>query len=100
MILTYRVVEKPSIAAIQYKGNSELDDDELSELTKLKVFEIIDYGKITQGVSDIQKAYEEKGYLLAKVDYEVKTDNQGGVIVTFKIEENDQVLVKRIAFSG
>ena len=100
VILTYKVVEKPSISLIEYKGNSEIDDDELSELTKIKVFEIIDYGKITRGVSDIQKAYEEKGYFLAKVDYKVEPDERGGVKVIFNVEENDQVLVKRVSFIG
>lgn len=100
VVLTYEVVEKPSVSFVEYKGNSELDDDELAELTKIKVFEIIDYAKITRGVSDIQKAYEEKGYFLAKVDYEVKDDGRGGVKVLFTISENDQVIVKRISFIG
>ena len=99
-ILTYKVVEKPTIASVEYRGNSELDDDELAELTKIKIFEIIDYGKITRGVSDIQKAYEEKGYYLAKISYEVKEIKNGTVKVVFRIEENDQVLVKRISFIG
>ncbi len=100
LVLTYTVVERPTIASIEYRGNSELDDDELSELTKMKVFEIIDYGKITRGVADIQKAYEEKGYYLAKISYQVKEAKTGTVKVIFKIEENDQVLVKRISFIG
>ena len=101
IILTYKLVEKPSIAQVDYRGNSEIDDDELAELTKLKIYEIIDYGKITRGVSDIQKAYEEKGYFLAKVTYSVEEDKRnGGVKVIFDIQENDQVLVKRISFIG
>ena len=100
LALTYTVVERPVIASIEYKGNSELDDDELAELTKMKVFEIIDYGKITRGVSDIQKAYEEKGYYLARISYQVKKTKTGEVKVLFKIKENDQVLVKRISFIG
>ncbi len=100
LILTYRVLEKPAIASIEYKENSELDDDELAELTKIKAFEIIDYGKITSGVSDIQKAYEEKGYYLARISYEVQEDKNDTVKVIFKIEENDQVLVKRVSFIG
>lgn len=101
VVLVYSVKEKPSIISVSYDGNSELDDDELSELTKIKVYEIIDYGKITRGVSDIQKAYEEKGYFLAKVSYEVKPDPKGqGVSVKFIVEENDQVLVKRVSFIG
>ena len=99
--LVYTLKEKPSVTYIDYKGNSELDNDELGELTKLKPFEIIDYGKITKGVSEIQKAYEEKGYYLAKVTYEVSKDPKGsGVKVVFNVEENDQVLVKRVSFLG
>lgn len=100
VILTYKVVEKPSIASIEYKGNSEIDDDELGELTKLKAFEIIDYGKITKGVADIQKAYEEKGYYIAKVTYEVIPVENQTVKVVFNVEENSQVIVKRISFLG
>jgi outer membrane protein insertion porin family len=100
VILTYRVVEKPSISQVEYRGNSEIDDDELAELTKIKIFEIIDYGKINRGVSDIQKAYEEKGYFLAKVTYEVIPDERDGVQLIFNVEENDQVMVKRVTFIG
>ena len=100
VVLTYRVVEKPAISFIEYKGNSEIDDEEIGELTKLKIFEIIDYGKITRGVADILKAYEEKGFFLAKVDYKVEKDGKGGVKVIFQVTENDQVLVKRISFIG
>ena len=102
VVLTYKFIERPVITSVEYKGNSELDEDELSELTKIKVFEIIDYGKITRGVSDIQKAYEEKGYYLARISYEVKKDKghppakTPGVKVSFMIEENTRVLVKKI----
>jgi len=98
--IVYKVTEKPSISTVEYKGNSALDDDELSELTKLKVFEIIDYAAITKGVSEIEKAYEDKGYYLAKVSYSVGEPTDQGVAVEFKIEENDQVLVKRVSFLG
>ncbi|NQZ18586.1 MAG: outer membrane protein assembly factor BamA, partial [Bdellovibrionales bacterium] len=99
--LVYTVKEKPSVVKVSYSGNSELDEEELGELTKLKIFEIIDYAKITKGVSEIQKAYEEKGYYLAKVSYEVKQDKENdGVRVVFNIQENDQVLVKRVTFLG
>ncbi len=100
VVLTYKVVEKPSVSLIEYKGNSEIDDEELSELTKIKTFEIIDYAKITRGVADIHKAYEEKGYFLAKVTYEVIPDEKGRVKLLFNIEENEQVLVKRVTILG
>ncbi len=100
IILTYKVIEKPSVASVDYKGNSEISDDELTELTKLKIFEIIDYPKITRGVLDIQKAYEEKGYYLAKINYTIEPAENGNVRIVFDIQENEQVVVKRVSFIG
>jgi len=98
--LTYTVVEKPPIREIVFKGNSALDDEELLELLKMKTFEIIDYGKITKGVVDIQKAFEDKGYFLAKVGYSIDDPNDQGVVVRFDITQNDKVMVKRVSFIG
>jgi outer membrane protein insertion porin family len=100
--LIVTVVEKPSISAIEFEGNDELDDEELTEKSGLKTFEMVNYSKIQKAISEIQKAYEEKGYLLAKVDFslkpEVKTPQSSRLI--FKVTENQKVQVKRVSFVG
>lgn len=100
--LIVTVVEKPSISAIEFEGNEELDDEELTEKTGLKTFEMVNYSKIQKAISEIQKAYEEKGYLLAKVDFTLKPEPKApqSSRLIFNIDENQKVKVKRVSFIG
>lgn len=100
IILVYKVSEKPSVALVDYRGNSEISDDELAEITKIKTFEIIDYAKLSRSILDIQKAYEDKGYYLAKISYTTEPAANGNVKIIYDIQENDQVVVKRVSFIG
>jgi outer membrane protein insertion porin family len=101
-VLAFRVVEKPSIAAIDFEGNEEIDDSDLTEKIGIKAFEIVNYGKIQKAIGEIQKAYEEKGYLLVGVDFELKPEPKSpqSSRLIFKVDEKDKVRVKRIAFIG
>lgn len=99
--LTYKVVEKPSLAEIEYSGNSEIDDSDLAEATQLKAFEILNLEKIQEAVEKISKQYEEKGYFLAKVEYRLDPmPDPDKVKLVFDIQENDKVQVRRITFIG
>lgn len=101
-LLIVTVTEKPSISAIEFEGNDELDDEELTEKSGLKTFEMVNYSKIQKAISEIQKAYEEKGYLLAKVDFSLKPEEktpQSSRLI-FKVNENQKVQVKRVSFVG
>lgn len=98
----FTVQEKPSISVIDFDGNDELDDSDLQEKIGIKAYELLNYGKIQNAINEIQKAYEEKGYLLARVDYELKPDSevQQSNKLIFKIYENEKVKVKRVSFMG
>jgi len=101
-VLVFNIVEKPAISTIEFEGNEELDDSELLEKTGLKAFEMVNYNKIQKAIGEIQKAYEEKGYLLARTDFELRPDKTApqSVKLVFKVEENDKVRVKRVSFIG
>ncbi len=99
--LIYTVVEKPSVTEIVYTGNHELDNDELKEATGLKTYEILDMSKVRQAVEKIQKLYEDKGYFLARVTTKVTSIVEGDTVkLTFDVQENEKVKVKRITFLG
>ncbi|MCC7404800.1 MAG: outer membrane protein assembly factor BamA [Bdellovibrionales bacterium] len=99
--LTYILLEKPSIVSIEYKGNTELDDTELKEASGMKVYQILDYPKIQEAIEKMEKLYEDKGFFLAKIKYEIKTEKEGeSVALHFVVEENEMVRVKRISFIG
>ncbi len=100
--LIYRVAEKVSISAIDFEGNDEIDDSDLTEKIGIKAFEIVNYGKIQKAISEIQKAYEEKGFLLVGVDFELKPEPKApqSARLVFKIDEKEKVRVKRVSFIG
>lgn len=98
----FTVKEKPTISVIDYDGNEELEDSDLKDKIGIKPFELVNYAKIQNAINEIQKAYEDKGYLLARVDYELQPDkdSQQSEKLVFKISENEKVKVKRVTFMG
>ncbi|HEX4924415.1 MAG TPA: POTRA domain-containing protein, partial [Bdellovibrionales bacterium] len=99
--LTFKVVEKPSVAEIKYEGNDEVNDDDLAEATGLKPYEILDMNKIREATEKMAKLYEDKGYFLARITHEIKDLQPGETVeLRFNIEENDKVKVKKITFLG
>lgn len=99
--LIYRVQEKPSIAEIFFEGNSELKDEDLTSAIGIKTFEIVNLGKLREAQEKLQKMYEDKGYFLAKVDLKIEDVKKDETVkLTFIIEENDKVKVKKIRFLG
>lgn len=100
MILKFVVQEKPIIKGIRIEGNEEEDEDELRKQIKSKPYGIIDISTLNSDIRSLQKFYEDKGYFLINVSYEVKEVNKENVDIVFKISENQQVKVKKIIFLG
>ncbi len=99
--LVYTVVEKPSVVEINFAGNSEVETDDLREAAGLKAFEILNMNKIREATEKIQKLYEDKGYFLARISPRIENVTEGeSVKLTFDIQENDKVKVKRVTFLG
>lgn len=99
--LTYIVVEKPSVVEIEYTGNSEIEQDELKEQSGIKPFEILNMTKVREAVEKMQKAYEEKGFFLAKITPKITPVKENeSVKLTFQVQENEKVKVKRVTFLG
>lgn len=99
-ILVFKVKEKKVVRKIVFEGNDEIDEDDIREKLTLKEFNIIDVAKVKDDVTAIQKLYEEKGFYLAQVDYEIRNETNDSVDVYFKIREFDEVKVKKIQFIG
>lgn len=99
--LIYRVKEKPTIVEIAFVGNAEVKDDDLKEQVSIKAFEILNPNKIREAQDKLQKYFEDKGFLLAKIEPLVENVVAGEKVkLTFRIEENDKVKVKKIRILG
>lgn len=99
--LTFRVKEKPTIVELVIVGNAEVKEDDIKEQISIKAFEILNHAKIRESQEKLQKFLEDKGFLLAKVDVKVEdiVVNEK-VKLTFRVEENEKVKVKKIRFLG
>jgi outer membrane protein insertion porin family len=99
--LIFVVKEKPIISKIVYSGNSALDEDEIKELVELNQYEVLDIHKLNLSVDKMTSKYEEKGYYLADVRDDIAINEKTNeAVVTFKIQENDKIQVKKINIIG
>lgn len=94
----YLVQERPVITEIEFEGNEQLSDSDLREVLKLKEWSILDINKVREEVELLQKHYEDKGYFLAKVRYEIQPLKQDEVKLVYKINDYDKVKIKKVTF--
>ncbi len=99
--LTYKIIEKPTVAEIVFEGNSEMKADELLTQSGLRQFEVVNHTKIQEAVTKLLKAYEDKGYYLVKISPVIEDVQKNETVrVKFLITESDKVKVKKITFIG
>jgi len=99
--IVFKVKEKPTIAKIEYEGLDSLEKDDLKEQILVKEFEVLDRQKLNESVEKLVQKYEEKGFYLADIHYEVTPlPKSNEVTVTFKVKENDKITVKKINIIG
>ncbi len=98
--LRFTVRERANVTLVDIDGNSEIDDDDITEAIELKSNTILSYPAINRSVQKIRDMYAEKGYFLAEVDSEVVPLRNNEVKVRFTVRENSQVSVRRVNFLG
>jgi len=96
--LTYVLRERPVISNIRFDGNERIGTNDLKEVVKLREWAIFDANKAKEDAALIQKHYEEKGFYLAKVRFEVKSVKPGEVELIYRINDFDKVQIKKITF--
>lgn len=102
LVVTFIVDEKPSISAIAYEGNDELDDEEIQEVVNLRAFSVLDVSSLKANEEKIVELYAEKGFFLTEVTTRVepRPDNPDEVTVVFVVDEHAKIQVERITFLG
>jgi outer membrane protein insertion porin family len=100
--LKIRVEEYPRLDRMEIKGNDEFDEENIKTkigLVKGQIVRPQDFDRVRK---KIISAYEEKGYLLASVDFQTRVDsmNPGRAVLGVTIDEGKQVEVAGISFEG
>ncbi len=98
LVLTVIVRENPTLLRVRYEGADELDEDDFAEVVELVPGQIVTQAAVEQARHDILELYEEKGYLLAEVEEDLRGEQRADL--TFRIHEGRKVQVKKIRFHG
>ena len=99
--VTYFFKERYLIQQIEYKGNDNMDLEELNEASAVKSFQFLNFDRLQETFSQIKKKYKEKGYFLVDISYKIVplNKNQKAKLI-INIKENQRMLIKRIQFVG
>jgi outer membrane protein insertion porin family len=94
-ILTFNVVERPVLEAVQVQGVSRLSERQIRDLAELPAARPVDAAAVSRAMFKIDSTYEKAGYYLARVRAESTVVNEGTIGITFIVEEG-----RRLALSG
>jgi outer membrane protein insertion porin family len=100
--MTIRVVERPAIRKVIYKGNDEVDDEDINEAITIEEGTILSVPEVEDQADAVRELYAEEGFFLADIKYELRRvpGDTNQVDVVFKIDEGAEVEVRRISFVG
>jgi len=99
-LVTFVVVEKPSIAQILISGNEKIETSDIRGKIDLSPGSIVKTDKIQEIIDNINKLYISKGYYGAKVSYRIDPLEMNEVALEILIEEGRKAWIRKIVFRG
>ncbi len=100
MVLRYQLLERPSIAAIELKGNDALGRESIMKVVNLKTNDLYAPAEAQDNANKIKELYVEEGYFLASVAPEVERLKGNQVKVRFVVQERAEIKVRSVQILG
>jgi len=99
--IVFRVTEYPRLARLKFSGNRRVKLKDLETRTKARPGEVLTDRRLFEWQREVLDLYKERGFLLVTVEADSSPpDTAGRIEVTLRIEEGDQVRIRRLDFSG
>ncbi|MFN3534262.1 MAG: outer membrane protein assembly factor BamA, partial [Desulfatiglandales bacterium] len=98
--LNIKVVEKPSIGKIVFKGNKKISEEDLLKEFGIKQHSIYDEKKLKDGINRLKELYKKKGYYKAEFDYTISTLPNNQLELKVNIKEGEKIYITNIEFIG
>ncbi len=98
--VVFHVKEKPTIRRVQLKGNSYIEEEDITENLTISTGAILNIYKIRSNIDQIESLYKEKNYHKVHVDYEIEPLSNNQADLTFIIDEGPKLYVTDIVFDG
>jgi outer membrane protein insertion porin family len=95
--VVFLVVENPAVTRITVEGHTKLTNDEVLRTLNIPLGQVLNNVRLRDGARAIEKLYEEKGFVLARIaDVGITADN-GGAHLRMRIAEGK---VEAIQYKG
>jgi outer membrane protein insertion porin family len=98
--LVVRVEENPMINQVNFEGNSEVKDSDLSKEVELRERMMFTRAKVLSDVNRIIGVYRRSGFYSVKVSPKIIRLPQNRVDLVFEIQEGDETKVRHLEFVG
>lgn len=99
-LITFMVVEKPSIGRIVITGNKEVETSKIQEKVDIRLHSIVNTDQIQKVIEEINKLYVSKGYHGAEVSYRMEPMEKNEVLLEITIKEGKKAWIRKIVFKG
>jgi outer membrane protein insertion porin family len=99
-LVTFVVVEKPSIGQIVITGNEKIETSKIQEKIDISLYSIVKTDKIQEIIEEIIKLYLSKGYHGAKVTYRIEPLEKNEVILEIIVDEGKKGSIRKVVFKG
>lgn len=99
LVLVFRVIERPVVESVEFRGNERIKTSYLEKLTGLKAGSPFDVSVNREAAKRIEEHYKSKGFPYTKVTLE-KGDRREDRQIIFTIDEGPKVIVGSVKFDG
>ncbi len=99
LVLIFKVIERPILQSVEYRGNVEIKSKHLEAITGLKRGSPFDVSANREAAQAIETHYKEKGHAFASVELLEGGSRQDRAVV-FQINEGPKVQVTKVTFNG
>ncbi len=100
VFLVVIVREYPVLAEVIFEGNRTFSNEDLLKKVQLVRGATLTDQALESALQRLKRFYEEEGYLLTDIRYEVKENASGRATVYFYIQESSYVTIERITWKG
>ena len=99
LVLVFRVIERPIVEKVEFRGNERMKTGYLEKLTGLKAGSPFEVSLNREATKRIEEQYKSKGFPYTKVTLE-KGNRREDRQVIFVIDEGPKVIVGSVIFDG
>ncbi|MBI4354061.1 MAG: outer membrane protein assembly factor BamA, partial [Candidatus Omnitrophica bacterium] len=99
--VVFRIIEKPSLRAVEVDGFRRLRKEKILELLGIKVGDLHDARRLKEGIDRLRAEYRRKGFANVEAVSSTTVDEQANTVtVSLVIDEGPRMLIKDILIEG